>query len=64
MADLEKLNLHISVWDKEKGRPDVYIGNLRTPIINVLDTSLALSEIKINSIAPILPPSILKLPLH
>ena len=47
MADLQKLNLHISVWDKEKGRPDVYIGNLQTPIINVLDTSLMMSEIKI-----------------
>ena len=26
IADLEKLNLHISVWDKENGRPDEYIG--------------------------------------
>ena len=26
MDDLKKLNLHISVWDKENGRPDEYIG--------------------------------------
>ena len=28
MDDLKKLNLHISVWDKENGRPDEYIGKL------------------------------------
>jgi hypothetical protein len=28
IADLEKLNLHISVWDKENGRPDEYIGGI------------------------------------
>ena len=26
MADFQKLNLHISVWDKANGRPDEYIG--------------------------------------
>ena len=29
MADLQKMNLHISVWDKENGRPDEYIGMFR-----------------------------------
>merc|ERR1719266_745935 len=28
MDDLKKLNLHISVWDKENGRPDEYIGGI------------------------------------
>ena len=26
VTDLHKLNLHISVWDKDNGRPDEYIG--------------------------------------
>ena len=36
MDDLKKLNLHISVWDKENGRPDEYIGKIANKRLNFL----------------------------